>query len=51
MKTLRVVFWKGTKGPAIPEEPERKEAGLWLYEIKVENGQLKYNLVIQWPPR
>jgi len=27
---------------------ERSEAGLWLYEIKVENGQLKYEQVIQW---
>lgn len=25
-----------------------KEAGLWLYEIKVENRQLKYELVLHW---
>lgn len=36
---------------AVPGEPEGKEVGLWLYEIKVENGQLKYDLVIQWPPK
>ena len=30
-------------------ETEAKEAGLWLYEIKVKNGETKYNLVIQWP--
>ncbi len=40
-----------TKGTAVPEEQEGKKAGLWLYEIKVENGQLKYELVIQWPPQ
>lgn len=28
--------------------PEKKEAKLWLYEIKVEQGQLKYDLVIHW---
>lgn len=27
-----------------------KEAGLWLYEISAENGRLKYELVLQWPP-
>lgn len=36
---------------AVPEEPEGEKVGLWLYEIKVENGQLKYELVIQWPPK
>jgi len=39
------------KGLAPPVELKEKEAGLWLYEIKVENGQLKYDLVIQWPPK
>ncbi|MFN3740429.1 MAG: hypothetical protein ACK4TF_07135 [Thermodesulfovibrionales bacterium] len=30
---------------------EKKEAGLWLYEIKVVDEQLKYELVLQWPPK
>jgi len=30
---------------------EEKKVGLWLYEIKVENGQLKYDLVIDWPQK
>jgi hypothetical protein len=36
------------KGMGIVEE---KKVGLWLYEIKVENGQLKYDLVIEWPQK
>ena len=39
------------KGLAPPVELKEKKVGLWLYEIKVENGQLKYDLVIQWPPK
>jgi len=36
------------KGMGVVEE---KKVGLWLYEIKVENGQLKYDLVIEWPQK
>lgn len=39
----------GYKG--ISRELKTEEAGLWLYEISVEDGRLKYELVIEWPPR
>lgn len=40
---------KGMEG--VLQEAKMKEAGLWLYEMKVENEQMRFNLVMQWSPK
>ena len=32
----------------VEKEKEEVDAGLWLYEIRVEDGRIKYDLVIEW---
>jgi hypothetical protein len=42
-----------TKAPidkGLMEPAKEAEAGLWLYEIRVEDGRIKYDLVIEWKP-
>ena len=34
----------------ISPEVKTQEAGLWLYEMRVENDQMEFNLVMEWPP-
>ncbi len=38
---------RGVPSRGAKEEPE---AGLWLYEIRLEDGRIKYDLVIEWKP-
>lgn len=37
---------KGTE--ELVEKKAEVDAGLWLYEIRVEDGRIKYDLVIEW---
>lgn len=39
---------KGLPEKELQKPMKEAEAGLWLYEIRVEKGQIKYDLVIEW---
>lgn len=32
------------------DDVKTQEAGLWLYEMRVVNEQMVFNLIMQWPP-